>query len=336
MMRLALLSVAVPLALLVSGGCPLEPPAETPDPARMTPEATAATAAEVGETVGLTARLADGVDTASVTFRWFQTYGRLVEILNSDTANASFVAPSLPAEQTLRFRVDVTASGGTIFDNPPSDTVAVTVALDPDYGLDESVEEESDEDDPYPQVRLVTSMGSITVELDRENAPLTVSNFLRYVDDGFYDGTIFHRVIADFVIQGGGYDEDLELLDTRPPILSEADNGLSNVRGTIGMAYSPDGGPDSGASQFFINVMDNLHLDYDNPNTDAVDDGNKNTVFGEVIYGMDVVDEIAEVETGTQDGMSDVPVENVFLRRVERIESGGDDDGGDGPITNRG
>jgi len=325
MMRLALLSVAVPLALLVSGGCPLEPPAETPDPATMNPRATAATTAKVGDTVALRARLADGVDPANVTFRWFQTYGRLVEIRNADTADASFVAPSLPAEQMLRFRVDVTASGGTMFEDPPSDTVAVTVAADPDYGLDESVEEESDEDDPYPQVRLVTSMGSITVELDRENAPLTVNNFLRYVDDGFYDGTLFHRVIVDFVIQGGGYDEDLEKKETRPPIRNEADNGLKNDRGTIAMARTNV--YDSATSEFYINVVDNDSLNYTTPGTGYA-------VFGRVIGdGMDVVDEIAEVETAAQKGMQDVPVENVILRRVERI--GSSNGGGGGPITDR-
>jgi peptidyl-prolyl cis-trans isomerase A (cyclophilin A) len=314
MMRLALLSVAVSVALLVLGGCPLEPPAETLDPARMTPEATAAATAKVGQTVGLTARLPDGVDATSVTFRWFQTYGRLVEIQNADTADASFVAPSLPAEQTLRFRVDVTASGDTVFDDPPSDTVAVTVAADPDYGLDESVEEGSDEDDPHPQVRLVTSMGSITVELDRENAPLTVNNFLRYVDDGFYEGTLIHRVIPDFVIQGGGYDEDLEAKETRPPIRNEANNGLKNDRGTIAMARTNV--YDSATSEFYINVVDNDSLNYTTPGTGYA-------VFGRVIGdGMDVVDEIAEVETAMRNGLPDVPVDDIILRRVERVGSG--------------
>ena len=126
MMRLVLLSVAAPLALLVSGGCPMEAPAESPDPEKLTPRATAPETANVGETVKLTAALDEDVDSASVTFRWFQTYGRAVEIDDPNTANASFEAPSLPAAQTLRFRIDVITADGTVY----SDRVAVTVAHD--------------------------------------------------------------------------------------------------------------------------------------------------------------------------------------------------------------
>jgi peptidyl-prolyl cis-trans isomerase A (cyclophilin A) len=320
--RLVLLGLAIPVALVVSGGCPLGPPAETPDPERMTPEASAPATAGVGDEVALTARLADDVDVAGVIFRWFQTYGRAVELVNADTAEARFVAPSLPSEQTLRFRVDVIVSDETIL----SDTVEVAVAADPDYGLDESVGEDSGDDDPHPQVRLVTSMGSITVELDRERAPLTVNNFLRYVDDDFYDGTIFHRVIVDFVVQGGGYDEDLVQKETRPPIRNEADNGLTNDRGTIAMART--NAYDSATSQFYINVVDNDSLNYTTPGTGYA-------VFGRVIDGMDVVDRIAEVETETRDGMSDVPVTDVVVRHALRITVDGDDGGGggDGSIT---
>ena len=326
MLRLAPLILVVLPALVLVGGCPLEPPAEPPDPARMTPEASAADAATVGQTVALTARLADDVDPSGLAFRWFQTYGRAVEILDADTLDASFVAPSLFSEQTLRFRLDVTVSDGTIL----SDDVAVTVAADPEYGLDETVDEESDEDDPHPQVRLVTNKGTIIVELDRENAPLSVNNFLRYVDDDFYEGTVFHRVIPDFVIQGGGYDEDLEQKETRPPIRNEADNGLRNDRGTIAMARTNV--YDSATSQFYINVVDNDSLNYTTAGTGYA-------VFGRVIDGMDVVDEIAEVETGTRNGMSDVPVDNVVLWRAVRVstDSGGSDDGdgggGDGVIS---
>jgi len=323
MMRLILLGVAVPLVLLVSGGCLTEPPVETPDPEKMTPRVAAPATAKNGETVNLTATLADDVAPDSVTYRWFQTYGRSVEILNADTADASFVAPSLPAEQTLRFRLDVTASDGSIY----SDTAAVTVAFDPSHGLDKSVEEdESGDDDPHPRVRLVTSMGTITVELDRENAPLSVNNFLRYADDGFYDDTIFHRVIPDFVIQGGGYDSNLEQKDTRPPIKNEADNGLKNDRGTIAMARTNV--YDSATSQFYINMVDNDSLNYTTSGTGY-------TVFGRVVNGLDVVDEIAEVETEARSGMSDVPVDDVILRRVERVSSGNDNDNDGGAISDR-
>ncbi len=307
MMRFVLLGVVASLALLASGGCPAEAPAETPDPEKMTPRASAPEAADVGETVGLTARLDDDVDPASVSYVWFQTFGREVELLGADTADASFVAPSLGVDQTLSFRVDVITSDGTIY----SDTVTVTVAADPDHGLDDSVvDDKSGEDDPFPQVRLVTNMGTITVTLNREAAPLTVNNFLRYVDDGFYDGTIFHRVIADFVVQGGGFDEELEEKETRSPIRNEADNGLKNHRATIAMARTTE--YDSATSQFYINLVDNDSLDYTTAGTGYA-------VFGRVTAGMDMVDEIAAVETGTQNGMSDVPVTNVVLQRVDRV-----------------
>jgi cyclophilin family peptidyl-prolyl cis-trans isomerase len=319
MIRFALLGVVVSLASLVSGGCPAEAPAETPDPEKMTPRAAAPEAAVVGETVNLTAELADDVDPASITYHWFQTYGRVVELLDADTANASFVAPSLRVEQTLRFRIDVIASDGTIY----SDAVTVTVSADPNYGLaDNTTDDKSSEEDPHPRVRLVTTMGTITVELDREHAPLTVNNFLRYVDDGFYDGTIFHRVIPDFVVQGGGYDTDLQEKETRPAIRNEADNGLKNERGTIAMARTNE--YDSATSQFYINLVDNETLDYTTAGTGYA-------VFGRVIDGMSVVDRIAEVETEARDGMSDVPVTNVILHRVDRIPSESD-----GTITESG
>jgi cyclophilin family peptidyl-prolyl cis-trans isomerase len=142
-----------------------------------------------------------------------------------------------------------------------------------------------------------------------------VNNFLRYVDDGFYVGTIFHRVIADFVVQGGGFDADLEEKETRSPIRNEADNGLKNHRAAIAMARTTE--YDSATSQFYINLVDNDSLDYTGPGTGYA-------VFGRVTAGMDIVDEIAAVETETQNGMSDVPVTNVLLHRVNRIPSGND------------
>jgi cyclophilin family peptidyl-prolyl cis-trans isomerase len=328
-MRFTLPVLAAAAALLIAGGCPTTGPEEPLDPEKMTPQASAPEAVEVGESVSLTAQLADDVDPSSVTYRWFQIYGRAVELENAETASASFVAPSLPAAQTLRFRIDVTASDGAIY----SDTAAVTVAADPDY---ETEDVWYDEDDPYPQVRLVTSRGTITLELDRENAPKTVNNFLRYVDDGFYENTIFHRVIEDFVVQGGGYDEDLEEKETRPPILNESDNGLTNDRGTVAMARLDE--LDTATAQFFINVKDNDHLNA----TEGTNDGY--AVFGRVIDGLDVVDEIAAVETETRDGMSDVPVTNVVLSRVQRLSSDSDsdsdsdagDDGDDAPILDKG
>ena len=307
MMRLILLGFTIPLALTIIGGCPQTTTDNTTDPESMTPRASAPTAADKGDTVNLTAQVGDDLDLTSVTVAWFQLVGRMVELTGDNTLSASFVAPSVPVAQTLRFRVDVLAADGTVF----SDTIEVAIAADPDYGLDDSVSED-DEEDPWPEIRLVTSMGNITVRLNRGKAPLSVNNFLRYVDDDAYDDTIFHRVIADFVVQGGGYNSDLEQIDTRSPIRNEADNGLKNDRGTIAMARTNV--YDSATSQFYINLVDNDSLNYTSGATGYA-------VFGVVIDGMDIVDEIAAVTTESRSGMSDVPVEDVILERSERIES---------------
>ncbi len=153
-------------------------------------------------------------------------------------------------------------------------------------------------------LRLETSKGDIVIELNEEEAPITVANFRRYAEEGFYDGTIFHRVIKGFMIQGGGFTSDLQLKSTHDPIANEAANGLSNERGTIAMARTPD--PHSATSQFFINHADNAFLDYDPPQYGYA-------VFGRVVEGMDVVDEIADVSTGARAWMEDVPVEPVFI-----------------------
>jgi peptidylprolyl isomerase/peptidyl-prolyl cis-trans isomerase A (cyclophilin A)/peptidyl-prolyl cis-trans isomerase B (cyclophilin B) len=139
-----------------------------------------------------------------------------------------------------------------------------------------------------------------------------VANFLQYVDDGHYNSTIFHRVIADFVVQGGGYNAELDELPTRAPIVNEANNGLANDRGTIAMARTED--PDSATSQFFFNVKDNDDLNYSPSNAGYA-------VFGRIVEGLDVVDEIAAVDTESRDGFDDVPIEDVILVRVERIQS---------------
>jgi peptidyl-prolyl cis-trans isomerase A (cyclophilin A) len=161
-----------------------------------------------------------------------------------------------------------------------------------------------------PGARVQTSLGDFVIELDPENAPITVSNFLQYVDDGFYDGTTFHRVILDFVVQGGGLTPDLVEKETRSPIINESDNGLLNVRGAVAMARSDD--PDSATAQFFVNLADN-------PDLDASPDGPGYAVFGRVIEGMDVVDQIALIPTEQRDGLSDVPVEDVVIENVEQI-----------------
>ena len=160
-------------------------------------------------------------------------------------------------------------------------------------------------------VKLETSMGDIVIELNEQAAPVTVKNFLRYVQEGFYDGTIFHRVIHGFMIQGGGFTAEMEKKETRDPITNEAGNGLRNERGTIAMARSND--PNSATSQFFINHTDNMPLDY----VANVNPGY--AVFGKVTEGMDVVDSIAKVETTTRAGMADVPVEPVVIKSAKVI-----------------
>lgn len=161
---------------------------------------------------------------------------------------------------------------------------------------------------------MKTTMGDITLELYQDKAPDTVKNFLGYVDDKFYDGTIFHRVIKGFMIQGGGHTADMSKKPTKGPIKNEADNGLSNQRGTISMARMPD--PHSATSQFFINLVDNVNLDF----SAKTDQGYGYCVFGKVISGMDVVDAIANVKIMTRHGMQNVPRETVEIISVRKVE----------------
>ena len=164
-----------------------------------------------------------------------------------------------------------------------------------------------------PKVLLKTSLGDITLELNPEKAPKSVDNFLTYVKSGFYDGTIFHRVIDGFMIQGGGFTADLRQKKTRAPIAIESKNGLSNLRGTLAMARTMD--PNSGTAQFFINTVDNPRLDY------AGDANPGYAVFGKVVSGMDVVDKIRAVETGAQGPFaSDVPKTPVVIEKASIVE----------------
>lgn len=161
-----------------------------------------------------------------------------------------------------------------------------------------------------PVAVIHTSLGDIRLELFTDEAPVTVDNFTAYAEDGFYDGTVFHRVISHFMIQGGGMTPDLKAKPTGEPIKNEAANGISNTRGTIAMARTSM--PDSATSQFFINVQDNPSLDR-NPTSAGY------TVFGKVIEGMEVVDEIRFVETTSQPPYHDVPVEPVIIESVEIV-----------------
>ena len=175
-------------------------------------------------------------------------------------------------------------------------------------------------DDPVenPRVLMKTTDGDITIELFADKSPITVENFLRYVDDGHYDGTVFHRVISNFMIQGGGFDAELKEKPTRDPIVNESKNKLHNTRGTLAMARTSD--PDSAAAQFFINQRSNLSLDWA---------GGKDgyTVFGEVIDGMQIVDIISLADTGTAQAQTargpnifqDVPVQPIVVLSVTRL-----------------
>ena len=164
-------------------------------------------------------------------------------------------------------------------------------------------------------IKLNTNMGTITLELAADKAPVTVENFLNYVKSGFYDGTLFHRVIENFMIQGGGMEPGMKEKATNAPIKNEADNGLSNERGSIAMARTPD--PHSATAQFFINVKDNTFLDFRNPSTQ----GWGYCVFGKVVEGMDVVDKIRSVQTGNAGFHQDVPIEDVIIESVEIVDA---------------
>lgn len=169
----------------------------------------------------------------------------------------------------------------------------------------------------HPVARISTNFGEIILELDRENAPITVNNFLQYVSEGHYEGTVFHRVMSNFMIQGGGYTKEYREKPTHPPIENEANNGLKNTRGTIAMARTND--PHSATSQFFINLVDNHFLDY---TSEASGSTWGYAVFGRVIEGMDVVDLIGAVPTSAGGPfIKDVPVEQLIIKKIEITSS---------------
>jgi len=162
-----------------------------------------------------------------------------------------------------------------------------------------------------PQVQVVTSLGSFTIELNAERAPLTVAHFLKYVDQGHYSGTIFHRVVANFVIQGGGFDSSYKLVAAPTKVVNESGNGLTNQRGTVGMARSQD--PHGSDAQFYVNLYDNEALD---PNKTRWG----YAVFGKVVQGMEVVDKIGNVPTGVRGPFKeDAPLQPVVIERIERV-----------------
>ena len=168
--------------------------------------------------------------------------------------------------------------------------------------------------DTQTKVKLTTSMGTIVVQVKGKSAPISSENFLIYVKEGFYEGTIFHRIIPGFMAQGGGFDGDMKQKEVHASIKNEADNGLKNTRGTLAMARTPD--PDSATAQFFINYKDNAFLDY----TSSTAQGWGYAVFAEVVEGMDVVDKMEKVATGNTGGHQDVPKENIVIEKAEIVK----------------
>ncbi len=162
------------------------------------------------------------------------------------------------------------------------------------------------------QVLISSNKGNITIELDAKSAPVTVENFLDYVKSGHFDGTIFHRVIGGFMIQGGGFDAEMKQKATRKPIKIESNNGLKNERGTLAMARTND--PNSATAQFFINLSDNAFLNYESDAKPGY------AVFGRVVEGMDIVDEIAKVRTGNRGMHADVPVQAVVIEKATVVD----------------
>jgi cyclophilin family peptidyl-prolyl cis-trans isomerase len=160
-------------------------------------------------------------------------------------------------------------------------------------------------------IRFETTLGNFTVELYDDKAPVSAENFLKYVDEGFFDGTVFHRIVPGFVIQGGGFTEDMTQKKNHPPIKNEADNGVRNTRGTLSMARTND--INSATSQFFVNLKDNDFLDHTRGNFGYA-------VFGKVTEGMDVIDKIAAVKTGRRRGFEDVPLDPVIMASVRRAD----------------
>lgn len=168
--------------------------------------------------------------------------------------------------------------------------------------------------EPSTKVKLTTSLGEIIIQLNTEKAPISSANFLTYVNEGFYNGTIFHRIIPGFMAQGGGFDTSFAQKAVHAPIKNEADNGLANNRGTLAMARTPD--PNSATAQFFINYKDNAFLNYTSPTAN----GWGYAVFAEVIEGMDVVDAMAKQPTGNRGGHQDVPKTDIVVEKAEVIQ----------------
>jgi cyclophilin family peptidyl-prolyl cis-trans isomerase len=249
-----------------------------------------------GSTVTLDGSKSTG---ASLRYHWRQVSGLSVTLTGVDAAQATFTAPVFDPNSSIVLLFELLVTDDA--DHSVTDRTQVRVR-DPNGRSD--------------QVRVSTTLGSFVMQLETEKAPISVQNFLQYVDDGFYDGTIFHRVMPDFVIQGGGFTADFVQKKTRAPIVDEASNGLSNVRGTVAMARTSD--PNSATSQFFVNVANNDGSGDNNLNPNPNDKAGY-AVFAKVIQGMTVVDAITAVPTGDRNNMQNVPLTNVVIQSIARV-----------------
>ncbi len=275
----------------------------TGQPTRLVPDAGADQWVLSGEAVHLDGSKSTGTE---LTYHWRQVSGTPVLFSTPEGVQTSFPAPAYDPNETNLLLLELAVTDAT--GRQVTDRTQVKVG---DATLSDH------------QVRIQTNKGDIVLELERAKAPVTVGNFMWYIDDRFYDGTLFHRVIPDFVIQGGGYLPDLTEKKGRAAIINEAANGLSNVRGTIAMARASD--PNSATSQFFINVADNIEGGEGLSNLDPGGVSPEGyAVFGQVKEGLDVVDTIAAVETGSENGFQDVPLEDVIVATIRRVPVGGE------------
>jgi cyclophilin family peptidyl-prolyl cis-trans isomerase len=324
MLRLTIACMAMgSLAQALPPGClplgePLSEGAGPPQPLVSAPLAPV----NAGNTVELVASVAG--DDGSISYRWYQTYGLRVTLQNADSATASFDAPQVTKEHTLRFRVDARDLTGAT--GSAEAAVIITGKGESPRDGDSGTSGETDGDaaagtESVARDRvymLVTRSGSllgkIVIQLYPDDAPVTVRNFQMYVDEEFHRGTIFHRLAKNAegevsVVQGGGFLPGMEEKEpTHSPIRIESDNGLLNERGTVAMARTSD--PNSATSQFYFNVIDNPDFDWQSSEQPGY------TVFGRVVEGMEIVDTIASVKTHSVGGYQDVPVEDIAIMRI--------------------
>ena len=214
--------------------------------------------------------------------------------------------------QTLHRRARLTRLRLPLLQKPCLKAILCLMVLTLMAGL-ASLPSDSSASGSKTKVKMTTNMGEIEIELYPDKAPVTVGNFIEYVQSGFFDGVIFHRIIPGFVLQGGGFTADMRQKKTRSPIVNEADNGLKNTKGTLSMARTSD--PDSATSQFFVNLVDNPFLDF----TAKTRQGWGYAVFARVTSGMDVAQRMAAVSTGNVRGHSDVPLEPVVIEKMEMM-----------------